>query len=135
MSRQRSERGQSVNLFALLVSGALMLTVGLVVDGGQKVTATARAEAAAAGAARAASNAAATSQLAGGTDVATAVRAAKTYLDGEPGVTGSVTVRAGVVGVRTEAAAPTLFLSMIGIDHVEAAGSAEANIVATGEPR
>lgn len=131
----RSERGQSVNVFVLVVSAALMLTAGLVVDGGQQVSARARAEAAAAGAARAAGNAAATQQLGGSAGVAAAVRAAKTHLAVENGIAGSVSVQGGVVRVRTQTEAPTLFLSVLGIDQVRAAGSAEANIVPTGATR
>ena len=57
------ERGQSISLFVLLIMGALIMTTGLVIDGGQKVAATSRAESAAAGASRAAGNAAASAGL------------------------------------------------------------------------
>ena len=129
------ERGQSISLFVLLIAAALILTAGLVVDGGQKISASSKAEAAAAGAARAAGNAVATEALAGSTHMGSAVTAAKAFLAGQPDVYGSVTVKAGVVTIKTESSAPTIFLSVIGIDSVTAAGSAEANIVATGEER
>lgn len=135
MTRRRDERGQSVSVFVLVVSGALIMTAGLVIDGGQQVTASGRAESSASGAARAAADAAATPELAGSSGVAAAVTAARAYLAGEPGVSGSVSVAAGVVHVQTHASAPTLFLSVIGIDQVSAVGSADANLVASGQSR
>jgi hypothetical protein len=134
-TRRRDQRGQSVSVYVVLVAAALIMTTGLVVDGGQKVAASSRAESAAAGAARAAGNAAATQALAGSDSAGSAVTAAKAYLTGEPGVSGSVSIRDGVVTVRTESTAPTLFLSVIGIASVTANGMAEANIVATGQTR
>ena len=72
----------------------------------------------------------------GDTDPAgAAVLAARAFLAGQPGVTGSVTVRNGTVTVRTRAAEPTIFLTMIGIDRVTATGSAEADIVPSGRTR
>ena len=131
----RDERGQSISLFALVIMGALIITTGLVIDGGQKVTATSRAESAAAGASRAAGNAAATQQLGGGDASSAAVLAAKTYLAGQPGVQGTVSITNGVVVVATSAQEPTIFLSVIGISSIVGRGSAQANIVATGSSR
>jgi hypothetical protein len=131
----RDERGLTVSVFVLLVLAALLVTAGLVVDGGQKVTAASRAEAAADGAARAAGNAAATQRLAGRDGVGAAVLAAKAYLAGQPGVTGWVTVSAGVVRVETTSTAPTVFLSAIAIDEVTGTGSSSASIVPTGQER
>ena len=88
----RDERGLSVTPFVAVIFAALIMTVGLVVDGGQKVAAASRAETAAAGASRAAGNAAATQELGARDPVAAATLAARTYLAGQPGVTGSVTV-------------------------------------------
>jgi Flp pilus assembly protein TadG len=131
----RDERGQSMSVFVVAVSAALILVAGLVIDGGQKVAASSRAESAAAGAARAAGNAGATQALAGRTSAGSAVTAAKAYLAGQKDVNGSVSVAAGVVTVRTQSSSPTIFLSVIGIDRVRADGFAQANIVATGERR
>ena len=131
----RDQRGQSLSLFVLVIMGALIITTGLVIDGGQKVTATSRAESAAAGASRAASNAAATQQLGGADATGAAVLAAKTYLAGQPGVDGTVSISNGVVIVTTSAHEPTIFLSVIGIGSVSARGSARANIVPTGDDR
>ena len=59
------ERGQSVSVFITVVFAALIMTAGLVIDGGQKIAAASRAQTAAAGAARAATNAGVTQSLAG----------------------------------------------------------------------
>ncbi len=131
----RDERGLTVSVFVLLVLAALIAVAGLVIDGGQKVTAASRAETAADGAARAAANAAATQRLAGRDGAGAGVLAAKTYLAGEPGVRGSVNLSAGAVRVSTSADEPTIFLSAIGVDAVTGTGSATASIVPTGQER
>ena len=131
----RDEFGLSVTPFVSVIFAALIMTVGLVVDGGQKVAAVSRAETAAAGASRAAGNAAATQELGARDPVAAATLAARTYLAGQPGITGWVTVGGGIVTVRTTAAEPTIFLPFVGIDAVTGTGSAQANIVPTGAAR
>src|SRR5512133_3514730 len=131
----RDERGQSISLFVLLIMGALIMTTGLVIDGGQKVAATSRAESAAAGASRAAGNAAATQQLGGADSASAAVLAAKTYLAGQPGVEGTVSITNGVVLITISAQQPTILLSIIGIGYVSGQGSARATIVPTGDTR
>jgi hypothetical protein len=133
--RARDERGQSISLFVLVIMGALIMTAGLVIDGGQKVAATSRAESAAAGASRAAGNAAATQQLGGADPASAAVIAAKAYLAGQPGVTGTVSISNGIIVVTTTADEPTILLSIIGIASVSGEGSARANIVPTGDSR
>ena len=132
---RRDERGLSATPFVAVIFAALIMTVGLVVDGGQKVAAASRAETAAAGASRAAGNAAATQELGARDPVTAATLAARSYLAGQPGVTGSVTVGGGIVTVRTTATEPTIFLTMIGIDAVTGTGSAQASIVPTGAIR
>ncbi len=134
-TRDRNERGQSISLFVLVIMAALIITTGLVIDGGQKVAATSRAESAAAGAGRAAGNAAATQQLGGADGASAAVVAAKTYLAGQPGVAGTVSISNGVVVVTTRANEPTIILSVIGISSVGGQGSARVNIVPTGDAR
>jgi len=129
------ERGQSISLFVLVIMGALIMTAGLVIDGGQKVAATSRAESAAAGASRAAGNAAATQQLGGSDPASAAVLAAKGYLAGQPGVEGTVSISNGIIVVTTTANEPTILLSIIGIASVSGEGSARANIVPTGDSR
>jgi hypothetical protein len=132
---RRDERGLVTSVFVLGVLAAVVATAGLVIDGGQKVTAASRAEAAAAGASRAAGNAAATDRLAGAEPAGAAVLAAKAFLAGQPDVTGTVRLAAGVVTVETSASEPTLFLAAIGIDRVTGTGAASASIVATGQTR
>ncbi|HEV2929047.1 MAG TPA: pilus assembly protein TadG-related protein [Propionibacteriaceae bacterium] len=131
----RNERGLSITPFVAVIFAALIMTAGLVIDGGQKVAAASRAETAAAGASRAAGNAAATQELGAGDPAGAAVAAARNYLAGQPGVTGSVTVSAGIVEVNTQATEPTILLSAIGIDAVTGTGRAQASIVPTGESR
>jgi len=131
----RDERGLSMTPFVAVIMAALIMTAGLVIDGGQKVSAASRAETAAAGASRAAGNAAATQELGAQDPAAAAVRAARVYLSGQPGVTGSVSVANGIVSVRTQAAEPTIFLAAIGIGSVRGTGFAEASIVSSGESR
>ena len=134
-ARDRNERGQSVSLFVLVIMGALIITTGLVIDGGQNVAATSRAESAAAGAGRAAGNAAATQQLGGADPASAAVLAAKTYLAGQSGVDGTVSISNGVVTVATSAYEPTILLSVIGIRSVAGRGEVRTNIVPTGATR
>jgi len=135
LTAAQDERGQSLSLFVLVIMSALIMTTGLVIDGGQKVTATSRAESAAAGASRAAGNAAATQELGGADAASAAVLAAKTYLAGQPGVDGTVSISNGVVIVTTSAHEPTILLSVIGVGSVGGRGLARANIVATGDAR
>ena len=120
---RRSERGQSISLFVLVIMGALITTTGLVIDGGQKVAATGRAESAAAGASRAAGNAAATQQLGGANPAGAAVLAAKAYLAANRGGR-QISISNGVVQVTTSAQEPTILLSIIGIRSVTGEGSA-----------
>lgn len=128
----RDQRGQSVSVFAIVVLAALIITAGLVIDGGQKVTAASRAESVAAEAARAAGNAAASQRLAGRRKVSVAMSAARTYLAGQPGVSGEVRIRGGTVRVTTKATRPTIFLGVIGIREVTAPGSADARLFPVG---
>lgn len=132
---RRDERGQSVSVFVTVVFAALIMTAGLVIDGGQKIAAASRAETAAAGAARAAANAGVTQTLAGNSPADASLRAARAFLAGQPDVSGSASVSNGVVTIRTRAEEPTIFLSLIGINSVSATGSAEANAVGPDESR
>ncbi|GAB3746376.1 pilus assembly protein TadG-related protein [Microlunatus parietis] len=134
MSRapELDQRGQSVSVYAIVVLAALIAATGLVVDGGQQIAAASRAEAVAAEAARAAGNAAASQRLAGYGQATAAVRAARTYLAGQPDVAGEVRLSGGIVRVSTVTRQPTLFLGVIGIREVIAQGSAEARLVPTG---
>jgi hypothetical protein len=134
------ERGHAVSVLMLGVIAALIMVAGLVVDGGQKATAVSRAESVAAGAARAAANAGAGGTLAGGSGPTVAAgrarQAAQTYLkaaatgDGAP-LSGTVTVSGPTVRVRTTVQVSTIFLSVIGIDHLSGDGEATARVVPT----
>lgn len=119
----------SLSVMVLLWMGAVILIAGLVVDGGQKVTAARRAEAAAAGAARAAADAGGAYRLAGMNDPGAGASAARAYLAGAVDVTGSVSISAGIIRVETSSSAPTIFLSILGIDQVSATAVAEADLV------
>lgn len=132
---RRDERGQSVSVFVTVVVAALIMTAGLVIDGGQKITAASRAESAAAGAARAAANAGVTQTIAGRSPADASLRAAAAFLAGQPGVSGRASVSNGVVTVRTRASERTIFLTLIGIDSVSATGHAVSNAVGPDESR
>lgn len=131
----RNERGHSVSVFVTVVFAALVMAAGLVIDGGQKITAASRAESAAAGAARAAANAGVTQTIAGRSPGDASVRAAAAFLAGQPGVSGQASVSNGVVTVRTRASERTIFLALIGIDSVSATGQAASNAVGPDESR
>ena len=127
----RDERGQT-SILVLLLIPALIIMIGLVVDGGQKTRADQAAQTAAIAAARAATDAASTDQLGGRAGTSSAVRAARSYL-GQAGVTGSVQVAAGGrVTITTSETAQTQFLSIIGIGSVTGRGYAESTLVPTG---
>ncbi|MBA8793593.1 Flp pilus assembly protein TadG [Friedmanniella endophytica] len=112
----------------MVIMVALILTAGLVIDGGQQVDAASRAQSIAAAAARAGSEAQATDALAGSNDTGRALAAAQAYLDGS-GVPGTVGFDGDRLRVTTEITVPTLMLSVIGIDSVRGRGEAEAELV------
>ncbi|OYO22199.1 pilus assembly protein TadE [Enemella dayhoffiae] len=108
---------------------ALLVLAGLVVDGGQQVTATRRAEAVAAGAARAATDAAAPARVAGRTDPGAALSAANRYLAASGPVSGTAELEGTAVRVRTSQRAPTIFLALLGIGEVRGSATARAELV------
>ena len=128
-SRRRDERGGGqVSVLVVLFVPILIVVIGLVADGGQRVAAAQDAENAAATAARFGSEAAATQQLAGSDNTGpVAARAARTYLN-EAGVPGSVSVSDGQVVVATRVDLPTRFLGVIGIDTVHGTGRASSEL-------
>jgi len=131
--RPRDERGASFSTFVASFVLALILTSGLVVDGGAQMAAARRASVTAGEVARAASDAAATRRLAGADGAAAALAAARARAAGAPGMSVAIEVRDGVVHVRASTSAPTVFLSIISIDTLPAYGEAEADLFATGE--
>lgn len=125
------DRG-SVTPFALIATLALMLAVGLVVDGGQKLRALQRADATAEEAARAAGQAIEPARSVRGrsplVDPVAATAAAQAHLTSH-GVTGTVSVDGAVVMVSTTTSEPTIFLGAIGITTVTGTGTAQARLV------
>lgn len=124
------QRGMSLSPFIVGILPALLIMIGLVVDGGAQAAAQRRAEGVAASAARAAADDTAAARLAGGTlDVPHAIARAQSVIAERPGVDGDVTVADGRVSVRTRIAVPTALLSLIGVHELAAHGSAEAELV------
>ena len=131
--RRRGERGGSQSILLLGVVVALVLSAGLVVDGGRKTAAARDAEAVAAGAARAGLNAGATGRLAGRANTTAAVSAARSFLAGAPNVSGSVQLLpGGRLRVTTQSTQPTRYLSIVGINTVTGRGEATAELIESG---
>ena len=122
----------SVTPFTLLTALALMLAVGLVVDGGQKLQALQRADTTAEEAARAAGQAIQPAPSIRGqapqVDAAAATAAAQAHLSAA-GVSGTVAIDGPVITVTTTATEPTVFLAAIGITALTADGTARARLV------
>lgn len=131
--RRRDERGGSQSILLLGVVVALVLSAGLVVDGGRKTAAARDAEAVAAGAARAGLNAGATGRLAGRANTTAAVSAARSFLAGAPNVSGSVQLLpGGRLRVTTQSTTSTRYLSIVGINTVTGRGEATAELIESG---
>jgi hypothetical protein len=128
---RQNQRGLSMAPFVGAVVLSILLLIGLVVDGGAQATATQRAERLAAAAARAAADETASARLAGQVpDYGAAIARAESVVSAEPDVTAEVTFSSGRVRVVTRTWADTTVLSVIGINRLEAHGSAEAELVA-----
>lgn len=125
--RDRDERGAGMTLAAAALTPALLLCVGLVVDGGHKAEATRQAISIAGAAARSGTDAQAAAAIAGTSDTSVAYQAAAQYL-AQSGVQGSVTVNGETLTVSVTKSAPTVFLSMIGVDSLTAHGQATARL-------
>jgi Flp pilus assembly protein TadG len=130
----------SVSLLLVVAVLAMLIAVGLVVDGGQKLRATQRADNAAAEAARAAvltvQPGATVRGLTPRVDTAAAIRAAQDYLTAA-GVTGSTHVTAGRVTVTTSVSFLPSVLSLIGLGQQIVTGQATARLargVSTEQP-
>jgi hypothetical protein len=127
----RDQRGMSLSPFIAVVVPALLVMIGLVVDGGAQAAASRRAEWVAAAAARAATDDTAAARLAGQTpDNAHAIAVARRIIEVEPGFSGEVSVAANRVVVHITTTTPTVLLSLIGIQQLTASGSAEAELIA-----
>lgn len=130
---QPRERGSVTVFFTVTVAGLLVM-VGLIVDGGAKITLAQRADDLAAQAARAAGQAASPATVVGGGEVsadpARAVRAAQAFLAANA-ATGTVrldTDRRGVT-VSVTLTAPTVFLALVGIRELSTTRSAHARLL------
>lgn len=125
------DRG-SVSVFFVVVALALLIAVGLVVDGGGKIRALQRADAAAAEAARAGGQAITAAPVRGEQPqlaAAVARSAAAAHL-AAAGVAGTATVTGGTrLQVRTSTTYTPVFLSVIGVGAMTTTGYAEARLV------
>lgn len=115
-------------MFVVLFIVALLVLMGLVVDGGAALTARQAATDEAEQAARAGAGSLSTSALRSGTvvlDPATAVKVAEafTVAVGHPG---TATVSGGVVTVTVQYRIGTSLLGIVGVDTLPVAGSASA---------
>lgn len=131
ISRLRGERG-SISLFAVIITLAAFILLGLVVDGSGRLHAQQRAQAVAREAARqAGQEIQAPAAIRGNgahADVAAARNAAQRYLS-TAGVSGTVEIRsATTVVVSTRTTYNPIFLSIIGIGTLSADGRAEARL-------
>ncbi len=121
----------SVSLLLVVAVLALLIAVGLVVDGGEKLRSTQRADDAAAEAARAAVLSVQPGSTVRGltprTDTAAAIRAAQNHLQAA-GVAGSVQVSDGRVQVATTSTFTPSFLSLIGLGAQTVTGRADARL-------
>lgn len=127
----RDQRGLSLSPFLVILLPALLVMIGLVVDGGAQAAAARHAERVAASAARAGSDAAAADRLSGGQDGArVALTAARRVVDQDATVSGSVKVVDNAVVVTTRMRTPTAVLSLIGIGEVVGEGSARSLLIA-----
>lgn len=127
------DRG-SISLFAVVATVAMIIIIGLVVDGGGRIQAQQRAQAAAREAARAGGQAIQAVPAIRGqgvyADSGPARAAARNYLS-SAGVSGSVsTVNNGtVISVDTTEPYQPIFLSIAGVGSVTVHGHAQARIV------
>lgn len=129
--RRWGERG-SLTLFTVVVALALLLALGLVIDGSAKLRAGSEASAVAAAAARAAAGRVDESQAYGGGRYrlapAAAAAAARRHL-AATGHQGTVTVVGPrTVRVRVTVSRPTVLLGLIGITSVQGTGTATADL-------
>ena len=133
--RRRRTRGAdetgSVSLFLVVAVLAILIAVGLVFDGGQKLRATQQADDTAAEAARAAVQSVQPGNTVRGQppqiNATAAIHAAQQYLQ-RAGVTGTVNVVGDRVQVTTSTAFTPAFLSLIGLGTQKVAGRAQARL-------
>ena len=128
MCRVRSQRGATTSAFVAALLPALIILTGLVVDGAQHVRHERQLQTSAAAAARAGTDELAHTRVHGGRDVRAAVAAAQSRLRAD-GHAGTVSVRGGELQVHLTGTTETVFLSLIGITHIDAAATARSRLV------
>lgn len=128
--KRPSDEG-SVSLTLVVMVSALLVAVGLVIDGGAKLRAVHQATAAAGEAARAATQRLNVSGVqtsgAAGLEAGAARRAAREAL-AAAGVEGTVTVAGGRVSVSAAVSRPTVFLGLLGVSSVTGTGTATSEL-------
>ena len=133
MTLLRAERG-SISVLILGLSLALIIALGLAVDGSRKALAASRATAVAEEAARAGGQALDPHALADGrtahVDHAQATAAARHYL-AAAGMPGTVKVQADHITVDTTDSLRTVFLGVIGIAELTVHGHGAADLLST----
>ncbi len=122
--------GGGMSLVLLLCAVALLVVLGLVVDGGAKAQALDRANRIAMEAAAAGAQAVTTGG--GEVNAAAADAAVQNYLTAE-GVSGEAQIQANRVDVNVTLTTPTKMLSMVGIDEITVTGDGYANVIYTLE--
>lgn len=130
--RLRDDDRGSLSLFVVVAFVALLVTIGLVVDGGGKIRALQRADAVAAEAARAGGQAIVASTAVRGrgavTDPAQARIAAQSYL-ARADVPGTVTIINGTqLRVQTTITYDPVFLGIVGVGTQTSTGEAEVRL-------
>jgi hypothetical protein len=137
MTRQswlRDDRG-SISVLVIGLSVALVIALGMAVDGSRKALAYSDATAVAEEAARAGGQALNVGALATGQDAAVdpsrAMTTARTYL-AAAGVPGTVAVDGDRIIVRTTVTKPTVFLGMVGIASVTVHGEGATTLISAG---
>ncbi len=137
MPRARLHRGDrergSVSLFFVMVTLALLVIIGLVVDGGAQIRNRQRADTSAQEAARAAAQAVNPAAAINGDgaqiQLGTAQAAAQQYL-ASAGVQGNVTTTGGTtVHVHTTTTYSPAFLGVIGVGSLSASADADVRVV------
>ncbi len=125
------DRG-SVSVFFVVAAIAMLVLIGLVVDGGGKIRALQKADAAAAEAARQGGQAIVAAPAVEGegvqVDAAAARAAAQAYLD-QSGVEGSASIVNGTqLTVTTTKTYRPIFLSLVGVDSIAVTGGATVRL-------
>ena len=127
MEHKDAERG-SITLWAVIITSAVLVVMGLVVDGAGQMRATQRADQVAREAARAAGQAVSGDPILGRpglVDVSSGRKAAKSYL-AAVGVPGTVDVDGTTITVTTSVVYQPVMLSAIGIGARTVTGTAVA---------